>query len=74
MSPSTSPQSPAVYTVTGMSCSHCAVAVREEVSEVAGVESVEVDLATGHLEVIGDGVSDEAVAAAVEEAGYRVES
>ena len=32
------------YTVTGMTCSHCVASVREEVSEVAGVVSVDVDL------------------------------
>ena len=32
------------YTVTGMTCAHCAAAVTEEVSGVAGVESVEVSV------------------------------
>ena len=60
------------YTVEGMSCGHCRVAVSEEVGEVAGVAGVEVDLASGRLEVRGEGVDDTAVAAAVEEAGYRL--
>jgi copper chaperone len=59
------------YTVTGMTCAHCVASVREEVSEVAGVEAVEVDLASGRLSVTGDSVSDEAVLAAVAEAGYE---
>jgi copper chaperone CopZ len=54
-----------------MTCEHCRASVIEEVSEVPGAEAVEVDLATGRLEVRGD-VSDEAVAEAVEEAGYRL--
>ena len=29
------------YTVTGMTCGHCVASVTEEVSEIAGVESVE---------------------------------
>jgi len=62
------------YTVAGMTCNHCVSSVREEVSEVAGVERVDVDLASGRLEVAGEGFSDEAVAAAVAEAGYEVTS
>ncbi|HEX8083295.1 MAG TPA: heavy-metal-associated domain-containing protein [Solirubrobacteraceae bacterium] len=62
------------YTVTGMTCSHCVMSVREEVSEVAGVAGVDVDLTSGRLTVRGDGFSDEAVEAAVEDAGYEVAS
>ena len=60
------------YTVLGMTCAHCALSVREEVAEVSGVESVDVDLASGRLTVTGVGVDDVAVANAVAEAGYRV--
>ena len=62
------------YTVTGMTCGHCEMSVREEVSEVSGVQGVEVSHETGRLVVTGDGVSDDAVKAAVEEAGYAVTS
>jgi copper chaperone CopZ len=60
------------YTVSGMTCAHCVLSVREEVSEVAGVQDVEVDLASGRLTVTGESVSDEAVKAAVADAGYEV--
>ena len=60
------------YTVTGMTCAHCAAAVTEEVSAVPGVESVEVSVEAGTVLVRGDGVSDEQVRAAVDEAGYAV--
>ena len=60
------------FTVAGMTCAHCVLSVREEVSEVAGVNAVDVDLATGRLSVSGDGFSDEAVKQAVAEAGYEV--
>jgi copper chaperone len=62
------------YTVTGMTCGHCEMSVREEVGEVAGVREVEVSHETGRLVVSGEGVSDDAVKAAVEEAGYSVTS
>ena len=60
------------YTITGMTCSHCVLSVREEVSEVSGVQNVDVDLASGRLTVVGEGVSDDAVKAAVANAGYEV--
>lgn len=60
------------YTVTGMTCGHCAAAVTEEVSAVPGVEGVEVSVEAGTVVVRGDGVSEEQVHAAVDEAGYAV--
>jgi copper chaperone CopZ len=63
-----------VYTVTGMTCDHCVLSVREEVSEVPGVSDVDVDLASGRLTVSGAGFTDDAVKAAVVEAGYGIAS
>jgi copper chaperone CopZ len=60
------------YTVHGMTCGHCVMSVREEVSEVAGVRTVDVDLASGRLTVTGENLDDQAIGAAVEEAGYEV--
>ncbi|CAB4910828.1 unannotated protein [freshwater metagenome] len=60
------------YVVTGMTCRHCVASVTEEVSEVAGVTGVDVDLPTGRVAVHGEGVDEEAVVAAVAEAGYKV--
>ena len=61
------------YTVTGMTCAHCVSSVTEEVQEIPGVENVEVVLATGALTVTSSqSLDDDAVRAAVEEAGYRV--
>ena len=62
------------YTVTGMTCQHCVLSVREEVSEVAGVTEVDVDLASGRLTVSGSEFTDDAVRDAVREAGYGVAS
>jgi copper chaperone len=60
------------YTVRGMTCAHCVLSVREEVSEVPGVSTVDVDLASGRMTVAGDDVRDDAVRAAVANAGYEV--
>jgi copper chaperone len=73
MNRSASPN-PRSYAVSGMTCSHCVASVREEVSEVDGVREVDVDLASGLLTVLGEGFSDDAVKAAVAEAGYEVVS
>ena len=60
------------YRVAGMTCGHCVMSVREEVSAVSGVQSVDVDLASGRLTLVGAGVEDDAVRTAVAEAGYEV--
>ena len=58
------------YTVTGMTCGHCAAAVTEEVAAVEGVTAVEVSLEAGTVLVRGAGFTDEQVRAAAGEAGY----
>jgi copper ion binding protein len=61
------------YTVTGMTCGHCVSAVTEEISALDGVADVQVDLGSGAVTVISDApLSDEAVRAAVDEAGYEL--
>ena len=60
------------YTVTGMTCSHCADAVTSEVSAVPGVSSVDVTVETGTVVVHGEKLDDQAVRAAIDEAGYEV--
>ncbi len=60
-------------TVTGMTCEHCIASVTEEISEIEGVEAVQVDLPTGAVTVTSNRPLDPAaVRAAVEEAGYQV--
>jgi copper chaperone len=61
-----------VYTVTGMTCEHCVGSVSGEVGKVTGVQSVDVDLASGQVTVAGDGFSDEQIRDAVDEAGYAL--
>jgi copper chaperone len=55
-----------------MSCDHCAASVTEEVQQVDGITAVVVDLEAGRVTVQRQGLSDEAVRAAVDEAGYEV--
>ena len=60
------------YMVPGIHCAHCQRAITEEVSRVDGVTAVGVDLDSKLVTVIGDAFSDEAVRAAIDEAGYEV--
>jgi copper chaperone len=59
------------YSVPGVSCEHCRQAITNEVSRVPGLVSVEVDLERKQVVVAGD-VSDDAVRAAIDDAGYDV--
>ncbi|CAM3278683.1 heavy-metal-associated domain-containing protein [Nocardioides dubius] len=61
------------YTVTGMTCGHCVSSVTEEVQEIRGVSEVAVDLPTGVVTITSaEALDDDAVRAAVEEAGYQL--
>lgn len=61
----------ATYTVTGMTCGHCEASVREEIEEIAGVESVIVDRTRNVAEITSvEPIDEKAVIDAVEEAGY----
>jgi copper ion binding protein len=63
------------YTVTGMTCEHCVNAVSTEIGKLAGVAGVTVDLASGAVTVSSaDPLERSAVAAAVDEAGYQLQS
>ena len=61
------------YAVPGMHCDHCVAAVEQELSAVAGVESVDIDLATKRVVVIGSALDDDVLRAAIDEAGYDAE-
>jgi copper chaperone len=59
--------------VTGMSCEHCATAVRAEIGKLDGVTGVDVDVAAGRVLITGSPLpGDAALRAAVEEAGYEL--
>ena len=59
------------YSVPGIHCAHCGMSIREEVSEVEGVEAVDVDLDAKVVTISGRELSDERLRAAIEEAGYE---
>ncbi len=59
-------------TVPGMTCGHCEASVTAEVSKVAGVTSVEVDLTTKLVTVAGSDLDRTALVGAIDEAGFDV--
>jgi copper chaperone CopZ len=61
----------ATYTVPAIHCAHCAMSIREEVSEVEGVDEVDIDLDTKVVTVQGHELDDAALRAAIVEAGYE---
>ncbi|MBA3944534.1 MAG: heavy-metal-associated domain-containing protein [Herpetosiphonaceae bacterium] len=59
------------FTVPGVSCQHCVNAITSEVSGLAGVQSVKVDLGSKQVRVEADGrTSTDAIVHAINEAGY----
>ncbi|MDG4666271.1 heavy-metal-associated domain-containing protein [Mycobacterium sp. 236(2023)] len=60
-------------TVEGMSCGGCANSVRAELTHIPGVSSVDVDVSSGTVTIASETpVDDDAIRAAVEEAGYTL--
>lgn len=60
-------------TVTGMTCGHCVSSVREEIGSIAGVTGVDVDLASGRVDIDSAApIEQSAIAQAVDEAGYQL--
>ncbi|MBD9699329.1 heavy-metal-associated domain-containing protein [Flavimobilis sp. GY10621] len=62
--------------VTGMTCGHCVSAVTKELEAVSGVKNVSVDLNVGEaseVTVVSDDVlPEDALRAAIDEAGYEI--
>lgn len=59
------------YNVPKIHCAHCGASIKEEVSEVTGVESVDVDVDTKVVTIRGEALDDKALRSAIEEAGYE---
>ena len=65
--------STAVFTVSGMSCGHCEKSVSQELGALPGVTEVSADAKAGTVTVASEApLDDDAVRAAVDEAGYQL--
>ncbi|PWC05333.1 heavy-metal-associated domain-containing protein [Agromyces badenianii] len=66
----------ASFGVSGMTCGNCVAHVTEELAAIDGVEAVAIDLVAGGVSSVtvrsAAPISGAAIAAAVDEAGYRV--
>ncbi len=61
------------YRINGMTCGHCASAVTDELKGLEGVQEVTVNVDAGEATVVSAApLAQEAVAAAVDEAGYTL--
>lgn len=59
------------YSVPGISCDHCKHAIESELAGVEGVDRAVVDVPGRTVLVEGD-ADDDAIRAAIDEAGYEV--
>ena len=60
------------YSVPGVHCDHCRAAIEGEVTPLAGVAEVAVDVEAKTVTVTGEALDDAAIRAAIDEAGYDV--
>lgn len=60
------------YRVPGISCGHCAAAITTELQALAGVDVVDVDINAKTVTVSGQLLDEQAIVAAIDEAGYEV--
>jgi copper chaperone CopZ len=58
--------------IEGMTCGHCVMHVQSALEAVPGVKSAKVDLLQRQAIVEGEQLDEQALRAAVSEAGYRV--
>lgn len=60
-------------TVSGMTCGHCVNSVTEELSKIAGVKEVKVDLDSGIVDITSESELAQAdLTEAIQEAGYEI--
>jgi len=61
--------------VKGMSCQHCVMSVTKALSQLEGIQNVQIDLAKGEVRFENTkSVTSERIEKAIEEAGYQVVS
>lgn len=59
-------------TIEGMSCNHCVMHVKKELSKVAGLVVDDVQIGKAKVRYEENGVSTERIAEAVRNAGYQL--
>lgn len=59
--------------VSGMTCNHCKTNVHNNLSAIAGIENIEIDLESGKVKMTGEDINLEEVKSKVESIGYQYE-
>ncbi|MGK9368144.1 heavy-metal-associated domain-containing protein [Melioribacter sp. Ez-97] len=59
------------FKIEGMSCQHCVMAVKKELSSLA-LESADVEIGKAKVQYDESKVTEEQIKRAIEEAGYKV--
>lgn len=59
-----------VYRVTGMDCSSCAKSLEKHMQTLPAVKEVNVNFSTGKMQLVADGLGEDAVVKEVAKAGY----
>ncbi|MDE3058113.1 MAG: heavy-metal-associated domain-containing protein [Bacteroidota bacterium] len=60
--------------IEGMSCSHCVMAVKKGLAAIASLTVKDVQIGKAHVQYDETKVSQEKLAAAIDEAGYKLVS
>ncbi|MBI5647322.1 MAG: heavy-metal-associated domain-containing protein [Ignavibacteriae bacterium] len=60
------------YTISGMSCQHCVMAVKKELAKLENLDAAEVRIGAADVEYDPTRVDEAAIRAAIIEAGYAV--
>ncbi len=61
-------------TISGMSCGHCAMAVKKELAKITGVTVNAVAVGSADVSFDENSVTEQKLKSAVEEAGYSIVS
>jgi copper chaperone len=63
---------PLTYSVPEIHCDACRAALQSQIGRVAGVQTVDVDLAGRLVQVSGEGLDDDAIRDAIDAAGFEL--
>ena len=62
-----------VYSVPDVSCEHCVSAITKELSQIDGVQNVQVDLTSKQVTVVAsDNVAEQQIRDGIDEAGFDI--
>jgi copper chaperone len=59
-------------TIEGMSCNHCVMHVKKELSKIDGLVVEDVQIGKAHVQFEGTSISSQRIAQAIDDAGYKL--